>query len=71
MQTRTHYLELLYRIVGSTDYKEHLHRQKDLMVCLNRIANEEEQEEQGQADKELVKKIWMTYPQVFEEVTDL
>lgn len=62
-------MELLYRIVGSTDYKDHMHRQRDLVVCLNRISNEEEAD--GQADRDLVKKLWMAYPEVFEEVTDL
>jgi hypothetical protein len=69
LQTRTHYLELLHRIVASTDYRDHLHRQRDLVACLNRIMNEEDSD--GQADRELVKKLWMSYPQVFEEITDL
>ena len=68
-QSRTHYLELLYRIVGSTNYKDHRHRQRDLIICLNRIAGEEEPE--GHTDRELTKKIWMTYPEVFEEISDL
>ena len=68
-QVRTHYLELLFRIVGSTDYRDHLHRHRDLVACLNRVGNEEEDE--SLADRELVKKIWRNYPQVFEEITDL
>ena len=63
------YLELLYRIVGSTDYLDHCHRQSDLVSCLNRIASEEGSE--GSADREVVRKIWKAYPQVFQEVTDL
>ena len=69
VQSRTHYLELLYRIVGSTDYSEHKHHQTDLMNCLNRISTEEGEE--GVADKELVKKIWVAYPAIFDEITDL
>ena len=69
VQSRTHYLELLYCIVGSTDYSEHKHRQTDLMNCLNRISTEEGEE--GVADKELVKKIWVAYPAIFDEITDL
>ena len=55
--------------MGSTDYRDHLHRHRDLVACLNRVGNEEEAE--SQEDRELVKKIWTTYPQVFEEITDL
>ncbi len=69
LQTRTHYLELLYRIVGSTDYSDHRHRQTDLVTCLNRIAAEEGAE--SDADKEVIKKIWRAYPNVFDEITDL
>jgi len=63
------YLELLYRIVGSTDYQEHCHRRADLVSCLNRIAAEEVSE--SCADREVVRKIWKAYPQIFQEVTDL
>ena len=68
-QVRTHNLELLHRIVGSTPYSEHKHRQSALTACLNRIAHEEGSE--GTKDLELVKKIWSSYPGLFEEVTDL
>jgi hypothetical protein len=68
-QVRTHNLELLHRIVGSTPYLEHKHRQSALTACLNRIAHEEGSE--GTKDLDLVKKIWSSYPGLFEEVTDL
>lgn len=55
--------------MASTDYRDHLHRLRDLVACLNRVTNEQEME--SQADREMVKKIWMAYPQVFEEITDL
>ena len=68
-QTRTHYLELLYRIVNSTDYRDHKHRQKDISTCLNRIAQEETPE--SERDHEVIRKLWVTFPGIFEEVTDL
>ena len=68
-QTRTHYLELLYRIVGSTDYTDHKHRQHDIITSLNRISREEGHD--SQADKEMINKIWSTYPSLFEKITDL
>ena len=68
-QVRTHNLELLYRLVGSTPYSEHKHRQSALSAALNRISHEEGIE--GTKDLELVKKIRSTYPGLFEEVTDL
>ena len=68
-QTRVHYLELLFRIVTTTDYAEHKHRQHEIIASLNRIAKEENAE--GTPDYELVKKIWRTYPEIFEEITDL
>jgi len=68
-QTRTHYLELLYRIVNSTDYRDHKHRQKDISTCLNRIAQEETPE--SERDHEVIRKLWFTFPGIFEEVTDL
>ena len=43
--------------------------QTDLMNCLNRISTEEGEE--GVADKELVKKIWVAYPAIFDEIMDL
>ena len=69
IQTRVHYLELLYRIVDTTNYTDHKHRHHELVTCLNRIAQEEDAE--GTPDYELVRKIWKTYPGVFEEITDL
>ena len=69
VQVRTHNLELLRRIVGSTPYSEHKHRQSALTACLNRIAHEEGSE--GTKDLDLVKEIWSSYPGLFEEVTDL
>lgn len=68
-QTRTHYLELLYRIVNSTDYRDHKHHQKDISTCLNRIAQEETPE--SERDHEVIRKLWVTFPGIFEEVTDL
>ncbi len=68
-QTRVHYLELLFRMVATTNYPDHKHRQHDIITSLNRIAQEENSE--GTADYELVKKIWKTYPGIFEEITDL
>ena len=68
-QTRSHYLELLYRIVCNTEYKEHNHRQKDLTACLSRIAQEENVE--SLRDHEIIKKLWIAFPGIFEEVTDL
>ena len=69
LQTRTHYLELLCRIVTNTDYKEHRHRCQDISSCLNRIAQEENPE--SERDHEVIKKLWVTFPGIFEEVTDL
>ena len=69
LQTRTHYLELLCRIVTNTDYKEHRHRRQDISTCLNRIAQEENPE--SERDHEVIKKLWVTFPGIFEEVTDL
>lgn len=64
-----HYLELLYRVVESTDYTDHKHRQRELTQSLTRIAQEENAE--GTPDYELVRKIWKAYPGLFEETTDL
>lgn len=66
-------MELLYRIVDTTDYREHLHRQRDLMTCLNRVASEEEEAGiHSEADKKVVAKIWTAFPRVFDEaITDL
>ena len=69
LQTRTHYQELLCRIVINTDYKEHRHRCQDISSCLNRIAQEENPE--SERDHEVIKKLWVTFPGIFEEVTDL
>ena len=55
--------------MGSTDYKSHSHRQKELTVVLNRISQEEGGE--SQRDRDLVKKIWVNHPGCFDEVTDL
>lgn len=68
-QLRVHCLELLFRIVATTNYSEHKHRQHVIVTSLNRIAQEENAV--GTPDYELVKKIWKTYPGIFEEVTDL
>ena len=68
-ETRTHYLELLCRIVTNTDYKEHRHRCQDISSCLNRIAQEENPE--SERDHEVIKKLWVAFPGIFEEVTDL
>jgi len=64
-----HFLELLFRIVSTTNYSEHKHRQHEILTSLNRIAKEENSE--GTADRELVRKIWKTFPGIFEEITDL
>ena len=55
--------------MDTTSYIDHKHRQHELITCLNRIAQEEDAE--GTPDYELVRKIWKTYPGVFEEITDL
>jgi hypothetical protein len=68
-QIRTHYLELLYRIVSSTDYRSHYHRQKEITVVLNRIAQEEGEE--GWRDRDVIKKIWIDHSGCFDEITDL
>ena len=59
--------------MDTTDYREHLHRQHDLMTCLNRVASEEEEAGiHSIADKKVVNKIWKAFPRVFDEaITDL
>ena len=69
LQIRTHYLELLYRIASSTDYRSHNHRQKEITVVLNRIAQEEGEE--SQRDHDVIKKIWIDHSGCFDEITDL
>ena len=62
-------MELLHRIVGSTDYRSHCHRQKEITAVLNRVSQEEGEESRG--DKEIVKKIWAQHHGCFDEITDL
>ena len=69
LQIRTHYLELLYRIVSSTDYRSHNHRQKEITAVLNRIA--QEVGEESQRDHDVIKKIWINHSGCFDEITDL
>jgi hypothetical protein len=68
-ENRSHNLELLHRIVGSTDYRSHGHRRKEISVVLNRIA--QEAGEESRRDQETVRKIWATHPGCFDEITDL
>ena len=62
-QLRPHYLELLFRIVGTTDYSSHEHRQENITQCLQWIDKEEGSE--SDADKEIVRKIWSEFPDLF------
>ena len=68
-QIRTHYLELLYRIVSSTDYQSHNHRQREITVVLNRIA--QEVGEESREDLDVIKRVWVDYAGCFDEITDL
>lgn len=63
IKLRTHYLELLHRLLGSTNYTDHRHRQGEILSCLQRIMGEEGKE--SQPDQEAVKRLWDTYPDVF------
>ena len=67
IQLRSHYLELLRRLLGSTNYSEHKHRQEDLTSCLKRIVNEHEPE--SQPDQEAVRAIWQAYPGVLDDTS--
>ena len=56
-------------MVGSTDYRSHGHRQKEITVVLNRIAQEEGEE--SRRDRDIVRKTWVAHPGCFDEITDL
>eukprot|EP00731_Ephydatia_muelleri_P002655 Em0001g2655a len=66
-KTRTHYLELLYRVLSTTEYTEHNRRQRELTICLSRIAREDLEE--SKSDRELVARIHTAFPLLFEEST--
>eukprot|EP00731_Ephydatia_muelleri_P002648 Em0001g2648a len=66
-KTRTHYLELLYRVFSTTEYTEHNRRQRELTICLSRIAREDLEE--SERDRELVARIHTAFPLLFEEST--
>lgn len=66
-KTRTHYLELLYRVLCTTEYTEHNRRQRELTICLSRIAREDLEESEG--DREVVARIRTKFPMLFEEST--
>lgn len=68
-QIRSHYLELLYRIVNTTDYQSHNHRQKEITAVLNRIMQEEGGE--SREDHDIIKKLWLEHSGCFDEITDV
>lgn len=67
-QLRTHYLSLLHKLIGSTDYGESLHRRDTLTSCLSRIFSEEEDIKE---DKKVIQQIWQEFPQFFQFVSSI
>ena len=54
-QMRTEYISLLHLILLNSNYSERKHQARELLVCLNRISNEEDKE--SEQDKLIVQEI--------------
>ena len=52
---RTEYISLLHQILLNSNYSEHKHQAKELMICLTRISEEEDKE--SEQDKLIVHEI--------------
>jgi hypothetical protein len=66
-KNRSHYIELLQRLLGSTDYSDHNHRRDDITTCLSRILKEEEEE--SREDQASIRQLLQTYPGVFNVIS--
>lgn len=58
-------MNLLHRLLSTTNYSDHTHRQEDLSQCLQRIMGEDESIGGNQLDKDQVKSIWEDFPTCF------
>ncbi|XP_003384974.1 PREDICTED: NCK-interacting protein with SH3 domain-like [Amphimedon queenslandica] len=63
-KSRSHYIELLQRLITNTQYTDHHHRRSDLTSCLKRILREEGEE--SIPDQGAIKKLLETFPGLFD-----
>jgi len=52
---RTEYISLLHQILMNSNYSEHKHQANELLVCLERIAQEEDKD--SEQDRLIVQEI--------------
>ena len=60
---RTEYLSILHQILTNSNYNEHKHKAGELSLCLKRIREEEDDE--AEQDKLIVKEILETFSAYF------
>lgn len=64
LQLRMEYLSLMHAIIRSTPYLQHKHRFTDLQGILQRIMMEEDESQQCQMDRVIIREIYKEFPEI-------